>query len=270
MISVEISKITRQKELKDRYNIFTIKYGKEEYLFSVDEAILIKYELRKGMELDTLLINEIQYNDEIRKGYHRAVKYLASVKRTEAEVETFLSSKMEKPALVAEVMAKLKEMNFLDDEDYAFSYVRTQRNTTTKGPKVIKRELKEKGISANLIQVAMEELSYEDQIQSAKKIALKFLDGNKKESSRILMQKLEQTLARKGYPSAIIREVKNAPEVLDMDNNELEALRVHGDKAKRKYAKYEGYEFTQKMKQFLYRKGFSMELIEQYLNDIEE
>lgn len=266
---MEISKITRQKELKDRYNIFTNKHGKEEYLFSVDETILIKYQLRKGMELDTLLINEIQYNDEIRKGYHRAVKYLASVKRTESEVVTFLSSKMENPALVSEVMAKLLEMKFLDDEDYAFSYVRTQRNTTSKGPEVIKRELKEKGISANLIQAAMEELSYEDQLQGAKKIALKFLDSNKKESSRILMQKLEQTLARKGYPSSVIREVKSAPEVVEMDNDELEALRLHGDKARRKFAKYEGYEFTQKMKQFLYRKGFAMDLIEQYLDDIE-
>lgn len=264
-----ISKITRQKELKDRYNIFTNKNGKEEYAFSVDETILIKYQLQKGMELDSLLINEIQYNDEIRKGYHRAVKYLASVKRTEVEVESFLSAKMENKALVAEVMAKLTEMKFLDDEDYAYSYVRTQRNTTTKGPEVIKRELREKGISQPLIAVAMEELSYEDQLQAAKKVALKFLNGNKKESSRILLQKLEQTLARKGYTSAIIREVKNSSEVQEMDNDELEALRIHGEKARRKYGKYTGYEFSQKMKQFLYRKGFTMDLIEQYLEEIE-
>jgi len=264
-----ISKITRQKELKDRYNIFTHKNGKDEYAFSVDETILVKYQLRKGMELDSLLLNEIQYNDEIRKGYHRAVKYISSVKRTVSEVESHLSSKLENKALVSEVIAKLKEMKFLDDEDYAYSYVRTQRNTTSKGPEVIKRELREKGIAEPLILAAMEELSYEDQIEAAVRLAVKFLDSKKKESSRIILQKLEQMLVRKGYTSDIIRDVKNAPEVQAFDNDELAALRVQGEKARRKYGKYTDYEFTQKMKQFLYRKGFTMELIEQYLNELE-
>ena len=264
-----ISKITRQKELNDRYNIFTMKQGKDVYAFSVDEAVLIKYQLRKGMELDSLLLNEIQYTDDIRKGYHMAVRYLAKVKRTETEVRKHLSAKMENAALVAEVMTKLKDMKFIDDEDYAFSYVRTQRNTTTKGPKTIKRELREKGISFELIERSLEEYAYEDQLQSAQKIAAKFLAGTKKDSKKILLQKLEQTLVRKGYTTDIIQQVKRLPEVLEMDGDELETIRIHGEKARRKYEKFTGYEFKQKMKQFLYRKGFSMELIEQYLDEIE-
>ena len=264
-----ISKITRQKELNDRYNIFTMKQGKDVYAFSVDEAVLVKYQLRKGMELDSLLLNQIQYTDEIRKGYHTAVRYLAKVKRTEMEVRTHLSAKMENDSLVSEVMTKLTDMKFIDDEDYAFSYVRTQRNTTTKGPEAIKRELKEKGIRMELIDRAMEELSYEDQVLAAQKIVVKFFAGKNKDSKKILMQKLDQTLVRKGYTADIIQEVKRMPEILEMDTDELETVRIHGEKARRKYAKYTGYEFTQKMKQFLYRKGFSMDLIEQYLDEIE-
>jgi regulatory protein len=265
-----ISKITRQKELNDRYNIFTIKQGKEVYAFSVDEAVLVKYQLQKGMELDSLLLNEIQYTDEIRKGYHLAVRYLAKVKRTEMEVRKHLLAKMENESLVSEVMMKLKDMKFIDDEDYAFSYVRTQRNTTTKGPESIKRELKEKGVQIELIERAMEEFAYEDQLQSAQKVMVKFLAGKKKDSKKILLQKLEQTLVRKGFTTAIIQEVKRMPEILEMDSDGLETIRIHGEKARRKFAKFTGYEFTQKMKQFLYRKGFSMDLIEQYLDEMEE
>lgn len=264
-----ISKITRQKELNDRYNIFTMKQGKDVYAFSVDETVLIKYQLRKGMELDSLLLNEIQYTDEIRKGYHMAVRYLSKVKRTENEVRKHLATKMENGAFVTEVMAKLKDMKFIDDEDYAFSYVRTQRNTTTKGPETVKRELKEKGVQMPLIERALEEFTYEDQLKTARRIMVKFLAGKKKDSQKILMQKLEQTLVRKGYTSAIIQEVKRMPEIQEMDSDELDTLRIHGEKARRKFSKFTGYEFKQKMKQFLYRKGFSMDLIEQYLDEME-
>ncbi|MFT8323564.1 MAG: recombination regulator RecX [Bacillus sp. (in: firmicutes)] len=263
-----ISKITRQKQITDRYNIFTVKNGKEEYAFSVDEGILIKYQLQKGLELDSLLLSEIQFNDEIRKGYSFAVKYLAKVKRTDAEVRSHLKTKVEGDFVISEVMTKLYEMKFLDDEDYAFSYVRTQRNTTDKGPQVIKRELKDKGIEVSIIEEAIKELSFDDQLFSARKIANKIIGSNKKESKRMLLQKLEQTLVRKGHTSAIIQEVKNEPSFMDEVADEMDMIRVQGEKAQRKFAKYSGYEFKQKMKQYLYRKGFIIEQIDRYLEEI--
>lgn len=265
-----ISKITRQKQLNDRYNIFTIKNGKEEYAFSVDEAILIKYQLQKGMELDSLLLSEVQFNDEIRKGYNQAVNYLAKVKRTELEVRKFLKAKIEGDFIIAEVITKLKEMKFLDDEDYAYSYVRTKKNTTDKGPDGIKREMKEKGIDPALIQASLTELSYEEQLASAQRIAAKLVASNKKESKRMLIQKIEQTLRRKGHTSSAIQEVTRDLALEDETEGELEAIRIQGEKAQRKYNKYEGFEFKQKMKQHLYRKGFAIELIDQYLEEMME
>ena len=263
-----ISKITRQKNLSDRYNIFTEKAGKEEYAFSVDESVLVKYQLRKGMELDTLLLNEVQYSDEIRKGYHSAVQYLARMKRTEKEVRAHLHKKFEEDVVVTEIIRKLYEMKFLDDEDYAFSYVRTQKNTSDKGPSLIRRELREKGLGDELIGRALDELPFDVMLANAEKIAAKALSSNKKNSYKIAKQKVEQTLARKGYPSAIIKEVKLSLDETD-EEDDLAALRVHGEKAQRKFSAYTGYEFKQKMKQFLYRKGFSIELIDRYFDELE-
>ena len=45
---------------------------------------------------------------------------------------------------------KLYEYQFLNDEQYAIAYVRTQKNTTDKGTIVIKRELKERGVKERL------------------------------------------------------------------------------------------------------------------------
>ena len=53
----------------------------------------------------------------------------------------------------------------------------------------------------------------------------------------------------------------------DMDE-EMEAIRYQGEKAQRKYSGYTGYEYEQKMKQTLFRKGFSMDLIERFMETI--
>lgn len=50
----------------------------------------------------------------------------------------------------------------------------------------------------------------------------------------------------------------------------MEAIRFQGEKIYRKYSHLSGFEYKQKMKQALYRKGFSMDLIEKFLAEKEE
>lgn len=260
-----ITKITTQKKNQDRFNIF-LDYGKgEEYAFSVDSDVLIKFQLKKGMELDDFSFLEIQYQDDIRKAYNLAIHYLARRMRTKKEIKDYLLQKeMEEPA-VNEALHKLAGQKYINDEEFAFSYVRTQKNTTEKGPDVITSELKEKGVTQNIIHNALKEYPQSEQIEKATKLCEKFFIKNKKDSERILRQKAEQMMLRKGYPFAVIQIAINEAEVEKDDDEEMEAIQHQGEKAQRKYSKYTGFEYEQKMKQALYRKGFSMELIEKYL-----
>lgn len=50
-----ITKITRQKRNEERYNIFL----NDEYAFSVDESVLVKYRLTKGMTIDEWTLGEL-------------------------------------------------------------------------------------------------------------------------------------------------------------------------------------------------------------------
>ena len=54
-----ITKITTQKKRTDRYNIFL----DEKYAFSVDEAVLLKFQLQKGKEIDSFVLSQIQFQD---------------------------------------------------------------------------------------------------------------------------------------------------------------------------------------------------------------
>ncbi|RTR26168.1 recombination regulator RecX [Robertmurraya yapensis] len=260
-----ITKITVQKKNTDRYNIF-LDHGKgEEYAFSVDEDVLIKFNLKKGMELDDFALMEINYQDDIRKSYNLAIHYLTRVMRTEFEVRKYLADKEVEEPVIQEVIHKLYDYQFLDDEEYANAYVRTQINTSDKGIVVVRKDLQEKGVAAPLIEKALKQYSLEKQIEKAKGLWEKAVNKSAKESERILKQKAEQFLLRKGYPFEVISIAMEMAESKKDEDDEMEALRYQGEKAHRKYAQLEGYEYEQKMKQALYRKGFSIEKIEQFL-----
>ncbi|WP_066056410.1 recombination regulator RecX [Robertmurraya korlensis] len=259
-----ITKITVQKKRTDRYNIFLDNGKGEEYGFSVDEDVLIKHGLKKGMVLDDLLFSEISFSDDIRKAYNTAVNYLARMMRTETEVRKHLAEKEVDEVIIQEVIHKLNEYQFLNDEQLAFAYVRTQMNTTDKGPSLIKRELKEKGIPEEYITEAIEEFPFELQVEKAIALCEKYMKKNKQESQKIMKQKMEQLHFRKGFSSQVFQIAFEQMETTS-DDEELESLRYQAEKLERKYSKFTGYEYQQKMKQALYRKGFSIEAINRYL-----
>ncbi|MBB6447828.1 recombination regulator RecX [Bacillus benzoevorans] len=259
-----ITKITTQKKNTERYNIFTDEGSGEQYAFSVDAAVLIKFGLKKGLDLDDFLYTEICYEDDIRKSYNLALQYLARRMRSELEVRKYLMEKNVDPPIIQEVILKLYDYKFLDDEQYACSFVRTQMKTTDKGAVLIQRELKDRGISTALIEKAMVLYPFADQLETAKKLCEKMGGRNTKDSERVLKQKLEQMLIRKGFDYDVISEAVSEA-AAGMKNDEMDALKFQAQKLHRKYENETGFEYERKMKQALFRKGFSLEQIENYL-----
>lgn len=265
-----ITKITTQQKNTDRYNIFLDEGDGEKFAFSVDEDVLIKFQLKKGMELDELTRSEIHYSDDIRKSYNSAIGFLAHRIRSEKEIVDYLLKKEVEEPVINEVLHKLKTQDYVNDQEFATAYVRTQINTTDKGPDVIRRELREKGITQELIQHCLLEFSFDLQVEKAGVLAGKFAKKNSKESTRVLKQKVDQFLVRKGYSFEVIGLAFEEKDNAVAAEDELEAIRYQGEKAQRKFAKYSGYEYKQKVKQTLYRKGFKMDLIEKFLEEQEE
>jgi regulatory protein len=260
-----ITKISVQKHNKDRYSIFTDSGRGEEYAFSVDEDVLIKYSLKKGMELDDFAVTEMLFQDDIRKAYNTAINYLSHRMRSESEVREHLKKKEISDSVIKEAIHKLYEFKFLNDEEFANAFVRTQLNTTDKGAEVIKLELKEKGIAPDLITKVVDEVSFDDQLEKAIKLSEKYAAKNKKDSSRVLKQKIEQMLKRKGYSFSIIRAALDETDIEKEDDAEMDALRMQGEKLYNKYSKLPEREYRQKLKMALYRKGFPMDMIDEFI-----
>ena len=66
-----ITKITRQKNNPERYNI----YIEEKYAFAVDESLLVKYQLSKDKVLEDWERDEIVFDDEVRKAFNKALHF---------------------------------------------------------------------------------------------------------------------------------------------------------------------------------------------------
>ncbi|MCA1055620.1 recombination regulator RecX [Rossellomorea aquimaris] len=262
-----ITKITKQVKNDERYNLFI----DGTYAFSVDEGVLAKFGLRKGLEVDELAISEMQYEDDVKKALNKAIHFLSFRMRTEDEVRDHLKRSEWEEGIVGEVIHKLKDMKYLNDLEFAQAFTGTQINTSDKGPIWIRGELQRKGVDERYIEEALQAFTFEEQVDKAVSISEKLMRKYRKDSVVIAKQKIEQNLQRKGYPNAVMKVVWETTDAERDADEQWDAIYHQGQKAHRRLAaKFEGFEYEQKMKQALYRKGFSMDKIERLLEVLKE
>ncbi|WP_335872479.1 recombination regulator RecX [Bacillus sp. 2205SS5-2] len=263
----KITKITTQQKNLERYNIFI----DEKYAFSVDERVLISFNLQKGLEIDALMMSQIQYEDDIKKAFNSSLVFLSHRMRTEKEIRDYLLKKEYEEEIIPEVVHKLKEFGYLKDEEFASAFVNTMMATTDKGPGRVRQELAEKGVSKSIAEQVMNVFTREEELEKAIMVAEKTVKKNMKLSALQKKQKVDQTLMRKGYSPSIFKGVHEAISVENEEEENWTALYHQGLKIHKRYSsKYEGYDYVQRMKKALYQKGFGMEDIERLLDKLQE
>ncbi|WP_019414570.1 recombination regulator RecX [Paenisporosarcina sp. TG20] len=257
-----ITKITRQKNNTERYNI----YIEEVYAFAVDESLIIKYQLSKNRVLEDWERDEIVFDDEVRKAFNKALHYLAFRMRSEYEVKKKLLDLEYGEAVVLEAIQKLYNLGFLNDVSFSEAFLETQKRASKKGPRVIQQELRNKGISKSLQEEVLKTYTDEDQTQIAQGLAEKIANQQSSKTPRQVKQKIQDTLLRKGYSYAIISKVIEGIEFETEPDEWEEMIASQGDKIWRKVTlKFTGYDRKNRVKQALYQKGFPSEQIDMYI-----
>lgn len=264
---MEITRITIQKKRKNRYNIFIDEGHGEQYGFSVDEDILIKYHLRKGLQLDEVTKNSLIEQDSIHKTYSEVINYLSYRMRTKDEIRTYLIKKEVDSEHITQVLQRLINENLVDDVEFAHMFVRNRINMSTKGPSLVKKELMQKGISNEIATVAVSAYTYEIQYEKAEQIMKKRMQRSSNHSHCKQLDQLRANLMRNGFSHEVINDVISEVEAQD-EEKEWGALTHHGERLLRRHAaNFEGYELQNKVKEGLYRQGFSFSLIQKFLDE---
>jgi len=247
-----ITKIARQKNNNERYNL----YLDEKYAFSVDEAVLVKYQLTKGKVLEAFTIDEMVFEDEVRKAYNKAIQFLSYRMRSEQEVRDKLLASEFGEAVVIEAIRKLYEHGFLNDESFSKALVATQKKNAKKGPRAIRVELKKKGIEQQLQDEVLSAYSEEEQVNIATGLVEKLIKQNQSKTPLQIKQKAQDLLLRKGFSFSIISAaMESLPIEKEQDEWEI-LIEAQGEKIWRKYSnKLTGFDLHNKVKQALTRRA---------------
>lgn len=257
-----ITKIGRQKNNNERYNL----YLDEKYAFSVDEAVLIKYQLTKGKVIEAFTIDEIVFDDEVRKAYNKAINFLSYRMRSEHEVKQKLLQTDFGEAVILEATRKLYEHGFLNDEHFTKALVATQKKNSKKGPAAIRQELKKKGIEKDLQEEVLAAYTEEEQLTIARRLTEKIINQNEAKTPIQVKQKIQDMLQRKGYNFTIISQAIDSFDLEKEEEEWIEMIGAQGDKIWSKYTqKYSGFDLRNRVKQALYQKGFPAEHIDLYV-----
>lgn len=256
--------ITAQKKA-GRYNVFL----NGEYAFPISEETFINFRLSKGMEITGALLEEIGEYETGAEAYNKALNFLTGQLRTQDEVAKKLLKLDFPEEVVGPVLAKLTDLNLLDDAEYAKSYVRTMMKTGDKGPRYLINHLRQKGVYENDIQTGLALFTAEDQVELAVQVGSKI---QKRQSNSALKQqklKVRQTLMNKGFNSTTIDLALQEIEFKVDEEAEYEKLVKLGERLIRKHAGLPAYSKKAKIKQALYNKGFEIDLIERFMRENE-
>ncbi len=198
----EITSITPQMKDKTRCNI----YVDGRFCCGLTLEATVRNRLKVGQIVSPERLAEIQLESEKNTAFDKALTHLSATRKTEKQIREYLSGKGYLPAVVEYAVEKLRSYNFLNDGEYAEAYV--EFSAKRKGSRLIKMELRSKGISEKEIEGALDSLSGETELESAKAILEKYMRG--KTVDKQTLQKAYRYLMGKGFDYEVAKEALSA------------------------------------------------------------
>ena len=197
-----ITALESQTHDADRTSVFL----DGEFAFGVHQDLVVKHGLRVGKTLTAEERRTIEQDEQYVQAKQRALDYLAHKPRTEAEVRRKLRREDAPAPVIEDVVARLYELSYLDDEAYATDYVRNRFASKKYGPVRIRRELVERGIDRPVAERAVDDLfEDEDPVAAARAHAEKrWARLSDEDDPRRRKQKLYRYLRRRGFTSDTI------------------------------------------------------------------
>ena len=223
--------------------------------FYITEDTIVRFMLSRDKVISKEELAEIQTFAQFSYGKNLALYHLSFKARTEKEVREYLKKYDIEDTIANQVIANLKEDNWVNDRQYAYSIINANQLSGDKGPYLLSQKLAQKGVPKSTIESVLKDFDFTEVAQRVAEKLLKKYTG--KLPARALQEKIIQNLTNKGFSYS---DAKSAFDNLDsqVDHETTQELIFKElDKQYAKYArKYEGYELKQRLTQVLARKGY--------------
>lgn len=254
---MKIEKIKKQKSGK-----YKLELENHESITVYDEVIL-KHNLLFSKNIDTTLMNEIEKDNEYYQTYNKAVKYIGTKMRSTYEMEEYLKKMGISELMMEQIISELNKKGMLNDDQYIKAYISDRIHLSNFGPYKIKEELLKHNIDEDIINIELQ--SYNEQIfkEKLEKIIAKKNSTNTKYTTYIWKQKLLAYAQTLGYSREMILPLLEEIIVSSSGMLEKEYQSLYRKLSK----KYEGYDLENQLRNRLFRKGFSLDEINEKIKN---
>lgn len=196
-----ITLIKPQKN-KKRVNIYLDgKFG-----FGIDLENFVMLGLKIEQELSEKEVEEIVRKAEFQKTLDKLLRFATLRPRSEKEIKDWLKRKKVHLSLHKDLFNRLKRLDLIDDEKFASWWVGQRQEFKPRGKRVLRYELRSKGINKEIISRVLEDTEIDEE-----KVAKELLEKKKYKWENLpkleSRQKMGQFLARKGFTWGVIEKI---------------------------------------------------------------
>lgn len=197
-----ITSITEQKKRSERVSIFV----DEVFFAGTHHSVVIKLGLRKGDLVDSARLQELLDTELVNKAFTSALRLLSYRARTQSELIMRLKQKLYSDSAITEVIDKLKGLGYLNDQKFTREYVEARTLVKPMGKIRLKNELVLKGVDKSIIENTLDNISEEDEIESAISLAQRRIAKADKADDK-LKERISAFLNRRGFSWETINKV---------------------------------------------------------------
>lgn len=256
---------------EDLYDVFL----DNELFMTCNIDIVTKHRLKVDRLVDEEEQNVLVEENDLKRAFNDALRHLSYKRRTKAEIQSQLKGFEER--IVSATIDRLLDYRLIDDGEYGKDYV-ISRGSQLKGRRLIERSLVAKGLENEVIAASLKELSEEDELKNAEKIAHSFFMSKQNLPINQIKQKLSQKLIAKGYSWDIIeRTIENLVRneeiqriIVQQEDIYFQQAKAAAEKLLAKHSRNQPdkFQISYKIKASLYQKGFEENCIKRVIEEL--
>ena len=191
--------IIEKIERKGSLMVITCDNGE---MIRLPRAVMREHPLREGQLLDIGGYYQLSERTMYQKALERAVWWLSKKDHSEKQLMMKLTDSAFTEESAERACDFLKAGNYLNDARLSENLVRQKQRSS--GPRKIAYTLRQKGVGEETAKAALEAISQDDEMETAVKLARKYLSGKLLEP-REARQKCGAYLARRGFGWDVIK-----------------------------------------------------------------
>lgn len=189
-------------------NIYNVYLSNGEVL-ELNGKVITDNELLIKKDIDNELYDKLKRDNTICILVDTSVKYIDRRLRSINELRDYLKNKEEDTIIIEEVIDKLIDYKYLDDDRFTKAFIKDKLNFTNWGDYKIKNELKRLGVNEEIIYNNMTSIDDNICYERINKIIDKDISTNKKYSGIKLKNKIYNHLLTLGYSKEKVISIIN-------------------------------------------------------------